>query len=186
VEVKGTALVVVPLFIRKIQQDTGLQKWLNTLSDDARALFSGSISVNLWYDYQKYLVLPTQKMCDLFYAGSIQGAAELGTFSAEYALRGFYKVFVKIGTPEFILKKGIRILPTYYHPSEIEIPVITPGRAVVQIKEFPEMHAVVEQRIIGWIKKALEISGAKNVVIEITDSLLKNNPLTEFIITWKH
>lgn len=184
-EVKGTAIVVLPHFIRNTFQASGLERWLNALSPEARQIYANPvIIVAQWYDLEQVLVSPTVKFCELFYAGSKRGAYELGRFSADFALRGIYKLFVRLGSVEFILSKAQHILPSYYRPSGIEVPVMEKDRAVIRITEFPQIHEVVEQRIAGWISRAAEISGAKHVRVAITASLLNRQPYTEFTATW--
>jgi hypothetical protein len=183
-EVKGTALVPVPAFIKSTFHEAGLEQWLAALSPDARQLYANPFMINHWYDCSTFITQPTLTFCDLFYSGSTRGAYEMGRFSADFALKGIYKLFVRMGSPKFILEKGTSILPTYYRPSKIAVPVIEKGRAVVRITLFPEMHAVIEQRIAGWIDRALEISGGKNVQVEVTASLLKKQAYTELSAAW--
>jgi len=184
-QVKGTAVIPMPAFVKATFGEPGLQRWLGALEPEARALFQGTVMAGAWYDFAKYAVDPTLRICDTFYGGSVQGAFELGRFSADYALRGIYKVFVRLGSPEFTIKQGSGILPKYYDPSKIIVPEVGSGRAVMQITEFPEMHEVVEQRIAGWMTRALELSGAKEGRVAITSTLRKKQPCTEFVLTWR-
>jgi hypothetical protein len=184
-EVKGTAIVVIPAYVKQAFKETGYAQWLQALSPEAREVHSNPVIVSNWYDYQKYLVAPTVKICDLFFHGDLRGAYALGRFSADFALHGIFKLFVKWGSPDFILKRAGIILPAYYRPSKIVVPVIEKGHALIQITEFPDLHAVVEQRIAGWISRAMEISGVKKLNVAITASLLKREPCTEFTLTWQ-
>jgi hypothetical protein len=183
-QVKGTAVVPMPAFVKKNFQEDGYQKWLNALPPDVREAFERTIMPSSWYDFQKFAVLPTMAICDLFYGGGLQGAYELGKYSAEYALVGIYKVFVQLGSPDFIIKKSASILPKYYDPSTITVPVLEKGRAIIRITSFPEWHAAVEQRIAGWISRALEISGGRNVKVVVTSSFLKKQACTEYLLNW--
>ncbi|MBN1596205.1 hypothetical protein JW933_09795 [candidate division FCPU426 bacterium] len=183
-EVKGTAVAVMPVFLRKKFQEEGFQRWLQALSPEAQDIYSQPILSSVWYNLQTHLLEPTVTLCDLFYDGNKQGAFEVGQFSAEYALKGIYRLFVKMGSPEFILKKAAVIMTNYYRPSRLEVPLMEKNRAVLRIMEFAELHAVIEQRIAGWMQQALVISGVKNVNLLITSSLTKNQPFTEIIATW--
>jgi hypothetical protein len=184
-EVKGMALVVIPNFIKSQFSDTGFAQWLQLLPEDARSVYSRPILVNQWFDYGKYFLQPCQKLCDLFFAGNPRGGNAIGRFSADYALTGIYKLFIQWGSIEFILKKAGTILTTYYRPIKVEVPLIAKGRGLLQITEFPELHPIVEQRILGWVTRAGEISGAKKLNVSITSSLLKKQSFTEFTILWE-
>ena len=55
----------------------------------------------------------------------------------------------------------------------------------LQITKFEEPSDIVDNRIGGWMEKALELSGYKTVNISITKSLAKGAPFTEFQVSWK-
>jgi hypothetical protein len=46
------------------------------------------------------------------------------------------------------------------------------------------MAPVVEQRIAGWIQRALEIHGCRQPAVNITKSLTKGDPCTELDFSW--
>ena len=182
-EIKGTALVSLQEFVKKNFQDR-FDEWLNSLPETSQNIMKSSILTNSWYPIQDAVIEPTRKMCDLFYHGDIQGAWEAGRYSGEHALKGFYKVFVKIGSPEFILNKASRILPTYYKLSEMETITTRPKSSILRITKFPKPNVYLEYRIGGWIEKALEISGCKGLTVKITTSLANGDPVTEYLSEW--
>ena len=185
VEVKGTAIVTVPLFIKERFSEGGLNQWINALTPEARKVYQTSALVSSWYPLKELLIEPLRKMCALFYAGDLKGAKESGRFSADYSLKGIYKIFVKLSSPEFIVRRAGSILPMYYTPSEMKVVESRKGQGIVQITKFPDMDQVLEIRIAGWMERALEISGGKQPNIRITRSLTAGDPLSEFLATWK-
>ena len=122
---------------------------------------------------------------ELFYNGNKKIYWEIGKFSAEHGLKSIYKIFVKVGSPKFILKLAGTILPTYYKPSSMKGELLDKNKFKATITEFEEYNEVVEMRIGGWIEKALEISGCKNIKVNINKSLLKNEGCTDYIIEWE-
>lgn len=183
--VKGTAIFTVPHFISNQFGKDALLKWVNSLEPNAKQLFSGNIVPVATYPLTEMFTAPIIKMCELFYNGDFKKAEELGRFSADYSLNGVYKFFVKLGSPQYIAKKASTILPTYYQPSSMETVEVGDNHAIVHITQFEEMHEVIEYRIKGWIQRAIEITGMQDVDIEITKSLIKNDPYTEYIGRWK-
>jgi hypothetical protein len=183
-EVKGTAIMSLQDFVKKLYKDR-FQEWLNSLPEASRTIMGSVILTNSWYPLQEALVEPTKKICDLFYHGDVKGAWEAGRYSAEHALKGIYKIFVKIGSPEFILNKASRILPTYYKMSEMETITTKPKSAILRITKFPNLNIYVEYRVGGWIEKALEISGCKGLRVTMTKSLTKGDPYTEYLSEWE-
>ncbi len=184
-QVKGTAVASIPIFIREKFGEEGFKRWLDSISPEASKVYSSSILVSSWYPLKEILVEPSANICKLFYNGNLSGVWECGRFSAEYGLRGIYKIFVKFGSPGFLIKRASIILPTYYKPSAIEVIENTRDYAILHITQFPEINKLIEFRIAGWMEHALEISGCKDVEIKITKSLTEGDPYTEFQDSWK-
>ena len=183
-EVKGTSVATIPEFVRH-GFGSRFNEWIDSLSDGSRKIMNSTILMSDWYPLQESVVEPTGKICDLFYGSQDRGAWEAGRFSADFALKGIYKVFVKWGSPEFLVKRASKIMPTYYRPSELGVYEMSYGKAKVHITEFPEPSRFVELRIAGWMERALEISGCKGIEVKITYSLTKGDPFTEFLAKWK-
>jgi hypothetical protein len=183
-EIKGTALISLQEYVRKKHPDR-FEEWLNSLPEPSRNIMASSILTNSWYPIQDAIIEPTKKICDLFYNGDIKGAWEAGRYSAEHALKGIYKIFVKIGSPEFILNKASRILPTYYKLSEMETVITKPKSSILRVTKFSKPSIYLDYRIGGWIEKALEISGCEGLSVKITKSLAKGDSVTEYLSEWR-
>ena len=183
-KVKGSAVATLPVFVKEKSGEEGFQKWLAALSPEAQEIYKNNILTTGWFPLKQALSEPTKKICDLFYNGNMKGAWESGRFSAEQGLKGVYKVFIKLGSVAFITKKASSILPTYYNPSEMKVVDLQSNSAVVHITKFEEPNEVIDNRIGGWMEKALELSGCKTIKISITKSLAKGAPHTEFQLKW--
>ena len=46
------------------------------------------------------------------------------------------------------------------------------------------MDRVIEYNIAGWMERALEITGCREVKVEITKSAAQQNTCTEYKVTW--
>ncbi len=184
-EVKGSAVKSITDFIKKNHSDK-YQEWLEVLPEESKKHFMKPILPSNWYPVIEAAVLPTEKLAELFFDNDpIKAAWESGRFSAETALTGLYKFFVKAASPHFIVGKAGKIFSTYYQPSEMS--VVDKGEKWVKlhITVFETPSEIIEARIGGWIEKAMEISGCANVKVEITKSLARNDGLTELMVTWE-
>ncbi|MCK4528857.1 hypothetical protein KAW18_15925 [candidate division WOR-3 bacterium] len=184
-QVKGTAVCVLPKFIIEYFGKNELQEWLDSLTPVAQDVFNSHILASKWFSLNEILVEPTKKALDLFYNGDIKGALEIGRFSADYGLKGVYKAFVRIATPQALMTRSSHIMSSYYKPSTMEPVSMEKHGGVLHITEFPEPSKIVEYRILGWIERALEICGCKDIKLEITKSLVNQDPYTEFVGSWK-
>ncbi|MBW1810547.1 MAG: hypothetical protein JRJ87_20305 [Deltaproteobacteria bacterium] len=183
-EVKGTAVRSTPLFVRQ-RFSSRFDEWADSLSAEARKVMLARISTSAWFPLQTAMIEPTQKICDLFFEGDSAGALEIGRFSADYSLWGLYRLFIKIGSPSFLIKRATSVFSTYYRPCKMILVEQTPLSALVRITEFAEPNELVELRIIGWMERALKISGCSDVQTKITKSLTRGEDCTEIVAQWR-
>ncbi len=80
-DVKGTAVATIPLFVRKKFGVAAYDEWLGSLDSSTLAILNGPISPADWYPMQRALVSPTKAVCDMFFEGNPAGAVEQGRFS---------------------------------------------------------------------------------------------------------
>jgi hypothetical protein len=183
-EVKGTAVRSTPLFVRQ-RFNSRFDEWADSLSDRARTVMLARVSTSDWFDLQTAMIEPTQKICDLFFEGDKAGALDVGRYSADYSLWGLYRLFIKIGSPSYLIKRATSVFSTYYRPCKMIVVEQTPLSALVRITEFEEPNELVELRIIGWMERALEISGSSKVEMKITKSLARGEDCTEIVAQWR-
>lgn len=183
-EIKGAAVGSIPLFVKN-KFPKRYDEWLNSLSQASREIMNDSILIGSWYPLSDACVEPTEKICKLFYNDKIDGAWEGGRFSADFSLKGVYKVFVKVASPIFIMSRASIIFSAYYKPSIMKLVDKSSKKGIIHILKFPEPDTYVDFRIGGWIERALEICGCKDVKITITKSLAKGDRLTEIVGEWK-
>ncbi len=178
--VKGTAIAVLLIFIKERFGQEGLQTWLGAISPRAKQIYTSNILPSEWYPIEESYLEQTKVLCDLFYQGDPAGAREIGAYSAEYALKGIYKAFVKISSFKFFINRTASILQTYYKPCVAQVVLCEAQRAALQMRQFPKPSLYAEMRIAGWTQRAFEIHGRQNVQVEITKSLARGDAFTEF------
>jgi hypothetical protein len=182
-EVKGTAVIAIRDFI-KSNFPAEYKTWLESLSPESKEIFAGTIDSTKWYKVEPGAMEPTMKASQLFYKGDQKkGAWEGGRFSAEKALTGIYKIFVKASTPAFIINRASRVFATYYQPCEMQVINSTSNGCVVEISKMDKKYDIIDNRIAGWIEKALEISGAKDIKLTMSTKL-SDESSREINISW--
>lgn len=186
VQVKGTAVKSIAQFVEDVFSKEKKVEWIASLPEDTKKIFEGLVVSSQWYSLETAYNVPLIKIGEMFFNGdNMKGAEEAGKYSAQMALKGVYKFFVKLGTPGFIIRKASNILPTYFKPSAIEVVADNSKDAILRITKFPGISNMVENRIKGWILAALEVSGAKNPKVEITKSLAEGDEYTDYNMSWE-
>lgn len=184
-EVKGVSLISTREFVLTKFKSEEYDRWLKSLSTESHSIISGNILASNWYPYVRGMLEPTKSICDMFYAGSMRGAEEIGRYSAEKSLRGIYRFFVKIASPDSLLKRATTIFQSYYNPCRIELVKEADKSFVMRFSEFDPPSPFVEHRVMGWIEAALEICGASSIKIGVRKSAQNKNDMTELSIIWK-
>lgn len=164
-EVKGTAVITIRDFVKN-NYSKEYQKWINSLPVDSKKIYSDAIDSTKWYPVVSAAKDPTESISDMFFGGDyIKGANASGLYSASKALTGVYKIFVKAANPQYIIKRATRVFSKYYRPIEFHVVDEKDKSVIVELTKINVRFEIIENRIMGWCYKALEISGCKNVII---------------------
>jgi hypothetical protein len=184
-QVKGTALRTTRDFVKTVFPGS-YDKWLDSLSPDSKRLFSSTIDATAWYPFKEGYSVPIGKIVDIcFNHDRKTGGDQLGSWSAEVGLKGFYKVFLLIASPQFLLQRASKIFTTYYEPSEVEASIIGSNDAILRITKFEDIDEAVEYRIAGWTRKALELANCREPSYVIKKALSKGDNATEIHFHWQ-
>ncbi len=182
-KVKGTAVKSIQDFVRKNHPDQ-YETWFNKLPEKSKEIHRKAIFATDWYEIEYSIVKPTEVTSELFFSKDFNKAAYSGGFfSAETALSGIYKIFVRVSSPKFIISRAERIFSSYYSGAKFSV-TEKPNGVRVNIKPENKIHPIIEYRIAGWIQKAFEITGCKNVVSKITESPSNGNESTTIEANW--
>jgi len=181
-KVRGNIVSSIDGFVKDKFPDQYSQ-WYQALSDGSKDIYK-NVSVSKWYPVDEAVIEPTRFMCNMFFLTERKGAWESGRYSAEVVLKGVYKIFVLVSSPSFIMKRAGRILPTFYDNTEIKLMDNTDKTMTLHITRLPVKDRIIEYRIAGWMEKAMEICGCKNLKISIPKSIAIGDKYTEVKMKW--
>src|SRR5208282_3280429 len=183
VQIKGTAVLDTIAMVKKRAGEEGFKKIVALLDEDARKLFSGEVFTSSWYPldlFTQFLEVEIRES-----AGGNEEVLIKGSEAViERQLRGIYKVFVKLGSPEFVLKRIAAVHATYFQGVPIEVKLLGKGRALVKYTGFEKQHRIMGFAIVGFFKKALEISGARDAAIYFSTPIEDGKGYSELSIAW--
>jgi hypothetical protein len=184
-QVKGTAIKSIRDFMKNRFPDM-YNKWIDSLPPESKSIYTSILDASAWYPLNEGYKIPVAKIIELCYPDDFRKGADLmGSYSAEVALRGVYKTFLLIASPQYLVKRASNIFTTYFKPSEIEVTQINSNLIEFRIKSFDSIDENLEYRIAGWIRKALELANCKNPVYTINRSLAKGDSCTEIHFSWQ-
>jgi len=183
-KIKGSALIARMNYIRQKCTPEQKERILAELDEDIKKIFNFTVFASQWY--------PLEHMVNLSLAiDKVMGKGdqallwELGYFSAVEAVKGIYKVFFKIGTPEFVIRRSAQLWNRYYDSGKMTAVLLKKNQVSLVLEDFDSPmheHCLAVQ---GWIQGVLELSGGKNVKIENSQCRAKRAKVCEFVASWE-
>jgi hypothetical protein len=183
VQIKGSAIKETIDQIKRRSGEASFQKILGLLDDETRAVCEGEIFSSTWYSldlFTRFLEVEIKVLAD----GNEEMVTRGSEAVIERQLRGIYKAFVKLGSPEFVIKRIAAVHATYFQGVPIDVR-LEGNRAVVKYTGFEKQHRIMGFAIVGFFKKALEISGAKDVAIHFSIPIEEGKGYSELSIAWR-
>jgi len=184
-DIKGSAVKSTPDYI-KFNFGLRYNEWLQSLPPASKEIIEKPIYATTWYPLMDAVIVPTQVAADLFFNGDVAKAArEIGRFSSDVALKGMYKIFVRISSPLFVLSRATSIFSTYYQPADIKVVESSGKKAIIELNKFHPNEKLIMERIAGWIEQTLEITLKSPLKVDIKNSINGNNLTSRITAVWE-
>ena len=181
-QVKGTAVVASVRYVRERFGDEALARVLERLPAEESRVLGGGILASAWYPMPLFLDF-MQEVERQLAAQEPQVIRRMGRASAEYGITGVYKIFFKLGSPEFIIGRAARVFGSYYDTGEIVVVESRAGRAVLDLGGFAGAPQFCE-RILGWMEKTVEMAGAKKLRSDHPHCVHRGDASCRFVGDW--
>jgi hypothetical protein len=182
VEIKGLS-VRDTLHALRERLGPGLERFLATASPEARGLFAEPVNVSGWYPLDAYAdLLEAEVRAD---GGDPSGLVSRAERVLEQQLSGVYRVFIRLGSAEALVKRISGAHETYFRGTQVAVLACQKGAAAVRYTGFTERHRVMEHVIQAFYRKGLQLAGAKDVQVRLKTSLAQKTGLCEVEMTWR-
>jgi hypothetical protein len=160
-QVKGTAVQSSLRYVRERFGQESLAAVIAALpGDDGKRL--SSVLPSSWYPMAVFLRFMLEAKRQLR-AQEPEVVLNMGRASCDYGVTGVYKIFFKLGSPEFIIARATRVFSSYYDSGELRVVDSRHGRAVVEVSGLEGGSPEFCERIYGWMQRTLELAGAKGL-----------------------
>jgi hypothetical protein len=81
---------------------------LDGLTPEDRQQIEGGVLVSAWYPFSLFIKIV--RLLEKHFGGQVLRLhREMGRAAAEYGLTTFYKVFFKVGSPQFIISRATNV-----------------------------------------------------------------------------
>lgn len=182
-QIKGKVLLDTIKAVKARSGESELAKIVECLGDEAKQIFQGTIDLSGWYSLDAFVDFLEADIRETANGdrGVLTKRAEV---VIESQLRGIYGIFVRHGTPGFVITRIASVHETYFKGIKI-IPEIEYHKATIKYLGFQKHHDIMQYVIIGFFRKALELCGAKQVTLGFGVPIAEGNAYSEVTITWE-
>jgi hypothetical protein len=161
-KVKGTAIVAALRYLREHFGENGAASVVAELDESDRAALEDGGLVSAWYPVS--LLLRLMRAAEARFGSRERYIyRQMGRASADYAITTIYKIFFKVGSPQFVIARGSSVFSRYYSQGRLQIVESKSGRAAVDLLDFPDGAPEFCERIRGWMERTMELAGATNL-----------------------
>lgn len=182
-QVKGTAVQASLRYVRERFGDDALARVVEALPEADRAAFGHGALASSWYGMDGFLRFMQEAEKQL-HAQEPDVVRRMGRASCDYGLTTVYKIFFKVGSPEFIISRAAHVFSSYYDTGELRIVESGPGRAVAELAGFEGGAPQFCDRIFGWMQRTLELAGAKGLRSAHSACVHRGDPVCRFEGSW--
>lgn len=169
--VKGAAIKASVEYLQAAYGTEGYARVLEGCPEPVRTTLDGAVLLSSWYGGDVMVAL-TEVAQQLF--GAEDGtslAIRIGAASADFAFGdgGPYEVFRRQGIREGVrplLLASAEIYRLYYDVGAWVVEEVTEAAAVIRIKKGAVFPSAIADRILGYLRRALELIGCEDVVVK--------------------
>ncbi|MCD4814138.1 hypothetical protein K8S19_10660 [bacterium] len=182
--VKGTALIPRLKYIDEQGTPEQKERILTQLSPVFQADIRKNIYVGMWYPFEYYIEI-NRAMDKVFGSGDFTMIPQFGKYSAEHSLKGVYKFFYKVGSPDFIIMRATKVWNQYFENGTLTAEKEGTKQVrmiLLDVEMYADEHNL---SVLGWVKRTLELSGGKNVKSDIVKHRKKGDPHCEIVSSWE-
>lgn len=182
VRIKGTALLDTVEAARKREGEQRLAQIVQSLLPPFRHVFENGIVPTSYYSLDAFVAF--------LEAGFRLGGDDERILIkrteavAERQLTGLYRVFIKLGSPEFVIRRITTIHQTFFTGVGISVE-LRHGDARVRYSGFRKQHRLMEYVMFGFYQKALQICGAREARAQMSVPMADDAEFCELHITWQ-
>jgi len=182
-KIKGSILKSRLEFVRKEIGEDGLAKLMDSLPEDDRKILGRLVAV-AWVDFEIGKRLD-DAIVQTLGGGSTRFFERLGEASAEVNLATLHNAFLAPGDPQAFLAKAPQIYRLYYDVGWREYEASGEREGVLTTHDAETFSKPDCLTVVGWYRKALELCGARNVLIREEECRATGGTVCKYRVTWQ-
>jgi uncharacterized protein (TIGR02265 family) len=185
-KVKGTLLIARMKFLRS-RGEVDAERVLRRLAKEDQAIVRALLLPSSWYPEGVLLRLEMTAAAILAHGDRRSLFLEMGRFTAatNLAPNGMHRPFVREGDPIYVLENLPRLYASQHTTGHRTYERTGATSAVIRHFDAEKADADDCLTTVGWLAKAVEISGGRSVTVDEACCRGRGAPHCEFRIAWK-
>jgi hypothetical protein len=165
--IKGVNIIALKKLVKE-RGELFETTYLDKLSPKGRELYD-SVIATTWVKSEDETELMVTGAKQLF-PGDPKPMVQLGRALANQNMTGIYKIFLKIPTIPFIIKRVANIWSSFYQEGKAEVISVQDHSLTMQVTELPDIEDYQTDITCGYILELLDITGSKNASVNYDGS----------------
>ncbi len=182
--VKGSVLLARLSYVREHGGEAALEKVIARLPRADQDVLRGWILLIEWYPLDLELRLDDAISEVLSPNDKSKVFLDMGRASAQMNLDGPQKSYVRAGDPHFLLSLAPKIYADYHTAGRRVYERAGDKAALVKTFDAETVTANDCLTVVGWLERAVELSGGKNVKVTQARCRAQGDPHCEYRCAW--
>jgi len=183
--VKGTLLLARMKYLKAQGLDSS-ERVLRRLSQGDQAVVRGMLLPSTWYPHDLLLRLEMTIAAVLANGDRRALFLDLGRFSAEtnLGMGGVQRPYLREDDPHFLLRNVPRMYASQHSEGTRTYEQTGAHGAIVRTLAGEQADAEDCLTAVGWLRRAIELSGGRTVSVDETQCRAKSGACCEYVCKW--
>lgn len=183
--VKGT-LVIARMKYLQAQGSEAAERVLRRLAQADQATLRGMLLPSTWYPSDVLLRLEMTIAAVLANGDRRALFLDMGQFSADTNLgpNGVQRPYLRENDPHFLLRNVPRMYASQHSDGTRTYEELGPRAAVIRTLDGEQPDAEDCLTAVGWLRRAVELSGGHAVMVEETQCRARGGTCCEYVCKW--
>lgn len=182
-DVKGSAITARIRYVTEIWGDEGWERLRASLSPESQDALRRGVLPHTWVPFEVFVELCV-KADAMYGAGDLGLCRDMAVYSADVNLTTLYRIFLKLGTPRFLLSKAPQLWSVHYSAGHLTLTEVPHG-GILSIHDFDTPHQAHCLSVLGWAHRSVELSGGKEVESREERCRTRGDDLCELVLGWR-
>ncbi len=182
--VKGAAITARIRFVRERYGEDGLARLLAEMPKGSRTVLEARVLPQAWIPYDVFVDLGATAD-RLFGRGDLALCYEMAGFAADVNLPTLYRLFYRIGSPQYIFRRAAQLWNVHYDSGQLAAMEAGRDAARLEIVGFDRPTSVHCLSVLGWAARSIELSGGVVLSAEEERCRARGDETCELVARWR-